>query len=152
MLAVLTEWISHLQVTSPYGNQLYHQENVQSGQFAFTSKESGNHMACFWLQNAPPNVNVNLALDWKTGVSAKDWASIAKKDKLEVQSPILDLQLFFAVTLIFQFSCLAWQLLLCFFGLESQKEQPRTSLFLLNHVTSHAAVRGVSILRAGNGA
>jgi hypothetical protein len=89
------------KVTSPYGNQLYHQENVQSGQFAFTSKESGNHMACFWLQNAPPNVNVNLALDWKTGVSAKDWASIAKKDKLEVQSPILDLQLFFAVTLIF---------------------------------------------------
>jgi hypothetical protein len=41
-------------------------------------------MACFWLQNAPPNGNVNLALDWKTGVGAKDWASIAKKDKLEV--------------------------------------------------------------------
>jgi len=88
-------------VTSPYGNKLYHQENVQSGQFAFTSKESGNYMACFWLQNAPPNVNVNLALDWKTGVSAKDWSSIAKKDKLEVQSPILDLQLSFAVTSIF---------------------------------------------------
>jgi hypothetical protein len=88
-------------VTSPYGNQLYHQENVQSGHFAFTAKESGNYLACFWLQNAPPNVNVNLALDWKTGFSAKDWASIAKKDKLEVQSPILDLQLFFAVTSIF---------------------------------------------------
>jgi len=88
-------------VTSPYGNQLYHQENVQSGQFAFTSKESGNYMACFWLPNAPPNVNVNLALDWKTGVSAKDWASIAKKDKLEVQSPILDLHLSFTVTSIF---------------------------------------------------
>jgi hypothetical protein len=87
-------------VTSPHANQLYYQENVQSGQFAFTSKESGNYMACFWLQNTTPNVNVNLALDWKTGVSAKDWGSIAKKDKLEVQSPILDLQLSFAVTSI----------------------------------------------------
>ncbi len=73
-------------MTSPYGKQLHHQENVASGQFAFTSKESGNFMACFWLQNAPPNANVNLALDWKTGVGAKDWASIAKKDKLEVFS------------------------------------------------------------------
>jgi len=71
------------KVTSPHGNQLHYQENVQSGQFAFTSKESGNYMACFWLRNTSPNVNVNLALDWKTGVSAKDWASIAKKDKLE---------------------------------------------------------------------
>jgi len=72
-----------IKVTSPYGKQLHFQENVASGQFAFTSKESGNFMACFWLQNTSPNANVNLALDWKTGVGAKDWASIAKKDKLE---------------------------------------------------------------------
>jgi len=43
-------------------------------------------MACFWLTNAPPNAAVNVALDWKTGVAAKDWASIAKKDKLDVLS------------------------------------------------------------------
>jgi hypothetical protein len=72
-----------VKVTSPYGNQLHYQENVQNGQFAFTTSESGNFMACFWLTNAPPNAAVNVALDWKTGVAAKDWASIAKKDKLD---------------------------------------------------------------------
>lgn len=82
----LVTLVSFGQVTSPYGNQLHYQENVQSGQFAFTTSESGNFMACFWLTNAPPNAAVNVALDWKTGVAAKDWASIAKKDKLDVLS------------------------------------------------------------------
>jgi hypothetical protein len=77
---------STVQVTSPYGNQLHYQENVQSGQFAFTTSESGNFMACFWLLNAPPTATLNVALDWKTGVAAKDWSSIAKKDKLDVCS------------------------------------------------------------------
>jgi len=26
-------------------------------------------------------------LDWKTGVAAKDWGSIAKKEKLDVSAP-----------------------------------------------------------------
>ncbi|CAM6021339.1 unnamed protein product [Sphagnum balticum] len=60
------------KVTSPRGNQLHHLENVHSGQFAFTSKESGKYVACFWLQSAHPNVHLNLALDWKIGVGAKD--------------------------------------------------------------------------------
>jgi len=72
-----------VKVTSPYGNQLHFLENVASGQFAFTTQESGNYMACFWMQGAGPNTNINVALDWKTGVAAKDWASIAKKDKLD---------------------------------------------------------------------
>jgi len=72
-----------VKVTSPYGNQLHYQEDVESGQFAFTTSESGNFMACFWMLNAPPNAVLNVALDWKTGVAAKDWASIAKKDKLD---------------------------------------------------------------------
>ncbi|CAK9208398.1 unnamed protein product, partial [Sphagnum troendelagicum] len=58
-------------VTSPRGKQLHPLENVHSGQFAFTSKESGKYVACFWLQSAHPNVHLNLALDWKTGVGAK---------------------------------------------------------------------------------
>jgi hypothetical protein len=61
-----------LQVTSPRGKQLHHLENVHSGQFALTSKESGKYVAYFWLQSAHPNVHLNLALDWKTGVGAKD--------------------------------------------------------------------------------
>jgi hypothetical protein len=72
-----------VKVTSPYGNQLHYQENVKSGQFAFTTSETGNFMACFWMLNAPATAVANVALDWKTGVHAKDWASIAKKDKLD---------------------------------------------------------------------
>lgn len=86
-----------VQVTSPYGNQLHFLENVASGQFAFTTQESGNYMACFWMQGAGPNTNINVALDWKTGVAAKDWASIAKKDKLDV--------CFWVVLVVFQYFC-----------------------------------------------
>ena len=56
----------HYKVTSPYGDQLYFMENVQSGQFAFTTSESGNFMACFWLLNAPHSASLNVAQDWKT--------------------------------------------------------------------------------------
>jgi len=59
------------QVTSPSGKQLHPLENVHSGQFAFTSKESGKYVACFWLQSAHPNVHLNFALDWKTSVGGK---------------------------------------------------------------------------------
>ncbi|BBM97274.1 p24 family protein delta-1 [Marchantia polymorpha subsp. ruderalis] len=72
-----------VKVTSPYGQQLYFQENVQVGQFGFTTKEGGNFMACFWMQNAPQTLTISLDLDWKTGVAAKDWEDIAKKDKLD---------------------------------------------------------------------
>ncbi len=51
------------QVTSPGGKQLHPLENVHSRQFAFTSKESGKYVACFWLQSAHSNVHLNLALD-----------------------------------------------------------------------------------------
>ncbi len=71
-LGCMAELDLALQVTSPHGKQLHHLENVHSGQFAFTSKESGKYVACFWLQSAHPNVHLNLALDWKTGVGAKD--------------------------------------------------------------------------------
>ncbi|KAL2650623.1 hypothetical protein R1flu_018751 [Riccia fluitans] len=72
-----------VKVTSPYGQQLYFQDSVQSGQFGFTTKEGGSYMACFWMQNAPPSLTISVDLDWKTGAAAKDWDDIAKKDKLE---------------------------------------------------------------------
>ncbi len=43
-------------------------------------------MACFWIPHATPGVQtLNVELDWKTGVAAKDWGEIAKKDKLDVR-------------------------------------------------------------------
>ncbi|CAH2038466.1 unnamed protein product [Thlaspi arvense] len=72
-----------VKVTSPFGNNLHHVENVTHGQFAFTTQESGNYMACFWADaKSHGNKNVSINIDWKTGIAAKDWDSIAKKEKI----------------------------------------------------------------------
>ncbi|KAG4924557.1 hypothetical protein JHK87_050097 [Glycine soja] len=60
-------------------------ENISIGNFAFTTRESGNYLACFWMghsERAGGDVSVNL--DWKTGIAAKDWDSVAKKEKIEL--------------------------------------------------------------------
>ncbi|CAJ1971857.1 unnamed protein product [Sphenostylis stenocarpa] len=71
-----------VKVTSPYGNSLYHNENATQGQFAFTTEESGNYVACFWL-DSKHQAEATISLDWKTGIAAKDWESVAKKEKIE---------------------------------------------------------------------
>ncbi|KAJ9158599.1 hypothetical protein P3X46_024164 [Hevea brasiliensis] len=73
-----------IKVTSPYGNNLHQKENVTHGQFAFTTQEAGNYLACFWVgadNQGGGDVSVNL--DWKTGIAAKDWESVARKEKIE---------------------------------------------------------------------
>ncbi|CAH1445181.1 unnamed protein product [Lactuca virosa] len=71
------------KVTSPYGNILHHKENITHGQFAFTSSEAGQYVTCFWpdLPNQGGALSVNI--DWKIGVAAKDWESVARKEKIE---------------------------------------------------------------------
>lgn len=73
-----------VRVTSPYGNNLHHNENATHGQFAFTTSEGGNYLACFTLDgHQEPATGVTLSLDWKIGIAAKDWDSVAKKEKIE---------------------------------------------------------------------
>ncbi|OAY44907.1 transmembrane emp24 domain-containing protein p24delta3 [Manihot esculenta] len=86
---VVSEDNSHLptisiKVSSPYGNTLHQKENATHGQFAFTTEEAGNHLACFWVndQNEGGGV-VSVNLDWKTGIAARDWESVARKEKIE---------------------------------------------------------------------
>lgn len=80
------KFVLFLQVTSPYGNTLHHKENVTHGHFAFTTTEAGNYLACFWLDlDNPASGDVNINIDWKTGIAAKDWDSVAKKEKIEVR-------------------------------------------------------------------
>ncbi|XP_011010299.1 PREDICTED: transmembrane emp24 domain-containing protein p24delta5-like [Populus euphratica] len=72
-------------VTSPYGNNLHHKENATHGQFAFTTSEGGNYLACFTLDgHQEPATGETLSFDWKIGIAAKDWDSVAKKEKVEV--------------------------------------------------------------------
>lgn len=74
-------------MTSPYGNNLHHVENVTHGQFAFTTTESGSYLACFWLDGEhQEGVGATLNLDWRSGIAARDWDSVAKKQKVEVTS------------------------------------------------------------------
>ncbi|KAL0699014.1 hypothetical protein Bca4012_055136 [Brassica carinata] len=64
------------KVTSPYGNDLHHQDNVTHGHFAFTTQETGNYLACFSVDSSHPLPNpLTLGIDWKTGIAAKDWDS-----------------------------------------------------------------------------
>ncbi|KAL3641274.1 hypothetical protein CASFOL_016242 [Castilleja foliolosa] len=72
-----------VKVTSPYGNDLYHQQNVSHGQFAFTTTEVGNYMACFSADGDHHGKKVTVGIEWKTGIAAKDWESVAKKEKIE---------------------------------------------------------------------
>ncbi|XP_028757542.1 transmembrane emp24 domain-containing protein p24delta3 [Neltuma alba] len=72
------------KVTSPYGNNLHHNENVTHGQFAFTTTESGNYLACFWVDGQHQEGEAtSLNLEWKTGISAKNWETVARKEKIE---------------------------------------------------------------------
>uniref|UniRef100_A0A2P2Q787 Uncharacterized protein MANES_02G161900 n=1 Tax=Rhizophora mucronata TaxID=61149 RepID=A0A2P2Q787_RHIMU len=72
------------RVTSPFGNNLHHSENSTHGEFAFTTTESGNYMACFWQDaQQQQQTSVTLGLDWKIGIAAKDWDSVARKEKIE---------------------------------------------------------------------
>ncbi|KAK1279315.1 Transmembrane emp24 domain-containing protein p24delta4 [Acorus gramineus] len=71
------------KVTSPFGNTLHHQENVTHGQFAFTASEAGNYLACFGLDTHHQGKEASVNVDWKTGIAARDWESVAKKEKIE---------------------------------------------------------------------
>lgn len=79
--SVIVAW---LQVTSPYGNNIHFGDNVDSGNFAFTSVEAGDYLACFWTPDHKPPVTVTVDFDWRTGVAAKDWPSVAKKGQIDV--------------------------------------------------------------------
>ncbi|KAK1649843.1 hypothetical protein QYE76_067648 [Lolium multiflorum] len=73
-----------LRVTSPYGSSLHYSENVQSGNFAFTSSEAGDYLACFWAPDHRPPTTIAFEFDWRSGVSAKDWSSVAKKGQVDI--------------------------------------------------------------------
>ncbi|KAJ3677047.1 hypothetical protein LUZ60_002771 [Juncus effusus] len=73
-----------VKVTSPFGNTLHSAEKVTEGQFAFTTAEAGNYLVCFWVDSGEQKgIGGNVNLDWKIGINAKDWDSVAKKEKLQ---------------------------------------------------------------------
>jgi hypothetical protein len=76
--------VSGYQLRSPYGNKHHFGDRVASGNFAFTTAEAGDYTACFSLLDQKPPITVTIDFEWRTGVAAKDWYKIAKKDQIDV--------------------------------------------------------------------
>ncbi|EPS66027.1 hypothetical protein M569_08752 [Genlisea aurea] len=73
-----------VKIVSPFGKTVHQEEKASRGQFAFTATESGSYEACFSPSGG--NLigrNVTLGVEWKTGIAAQDWESVAKKDKID---------------------------------------------------------------------
>ncbi|XP_076919353.1 transmembrane emp24 domain-containing protein p24delta3-like [Bidens hawaiensis] len=77
---------------SPHGNLIYHKENVTEDEFAFTSTESGSYLTCFLPDNPDTGGKFAVNIDWKIRASAKDWDSVAKKEKIEMSGVELELR------------------------------------------------------------
>ncbi|URE06615.1 Ribosomal L32p protein family [Musa troglodytarum] len=73
-----------VRVTSPYGNTIHYADQVDSGNFAFTSSEEGDYLACLWAPDHNPPATMAVEFEWRTGVTAKDWTNVAKKGQIDV--------------------------------------------------------------------
>lgn len=58
---------------------------MDSGNFAFTSNEAGEYLACFSARDEKPPVRMAVEFEWRTGFAAKDWTSVANKGQIEVR-------------------------------------------------------------------
>ncbi|WJX75251.1 hypothetical protein P8452_58801 [Trifolium repens] len=73
-----------VRVSSPYGKHYHFGDHVASGNFAFNTVEAGDHTAYFSMLEHTPSITVTIDFEWRTGVAAKDWYKIAKKDDIDV--------------------------------------------------------------------
>ena len=68
-------------------------ESVESGQFGFVAAEDGEYSACFWTPKFERFGSVSVEFEWNSGVAAKDWGSVAKKEKIAVITVLFFLSL-----------------------------------------------------------
>ncbi|OWM75920.1 transmembrane emp24 domain-containing protein p24delta9-like [Punica granatum] len=73
-----------VRLISSHGNTYHYADSVDAGQFAFTTGDKGEHSACFWGHQHDPPVTMTIEIDWKTGVTTKEWPSVAKKGQVDV--------------------------------------------------------------------
>jgi len=80
--------ITSIWVTDPEGNPVWKKEGAQDGTFAFTTETDGEFEVCFLDQakpdlHVPPHTKRDVTFALKTGVDAKDYSALAKKDDLK---------------------------------------------------------------------
>ncbi|CAN7045025.1 hypothetical protein IGI04_008164 [Brassica rapa subsp. trilocularis] len=71
-------------VASPKGHTQHQAENVESGKFVFTAVEDGDYTTCFIAPVFKPPAKFAVDFEWKSGVEAKDWATIAKRGQINM--------------------------------------------------------------------
>ncbi|KAL0692532.1 hypothetical protein Bca4012_059712 [Brassica carinata] len=71
-------------VGSPKGHTQHQAEKVVSGKFVFTAVEDGDYSTCFIAPVFKPPVKFAVDFEWKSGVEAKDWATIAKRGQINM--------------------------------------------------------------------
>lgn len=84
----------NIVVTDPIGGTLFTKDDAPSGQTAFTTTRKGDFKACFTRTETHEDPETHrellekhkVKLTWKTGVSATDWESLAKKEVLDAVS------------------------------------------------------------------
>jgi p24 family protein delta-1 len=67
-------------VTTPSGSTQYSKQDSNTGKFAFSTAQEGEYRLCF-ANTAMSTKTVKFSFD--TGVSAKDYTTVAKKDNLK---------------------------------------------------------------------
>ncbi|KAL5582250.1 hypothetical protein UlMin_014692 [Ulmus minor] len=72
-----------VRVSSPHGSNYHYSDHVHSGNFAFTAAETGDYTTCFWAREHKPATTVSIEFDWRTGVAATHWSSVAKKGQIQ---------------------------------------------------------------------
>lgn len=85
-------------MTSAYGNSYHYSDHVTEGHYAFQAVEAGDYMACFFASDHKPAVTLTVDFDWKSGVAAKDWTSVAKKGSVEVSCSMCHMLSFWYAT------------------------------------------------------
>ncbi|XP_076954372.1 transmembrane emp24 domain-containing protein p24delta9-like [Bidens hawaiensis] len=88
-----------VRVTSPLGNNYHYADRKESGNFAFTTGEAGDYMACFWAAKQSPDKSLSINFEWKSGLAAKDWSKVAKKGQVEMMELELK-KLYDSVTMV----------------------------------------------------
>ncbi|CAN8253642.1 unnamed protein product [Cochlearia groenlandica] len=75
----------NVKLMPPKGTLLHEADKVESGQFAFTARETGSHLVCISVVVHKPEATVTIDFEWKSGVHSvhsKDWSKVAKKTQV----------------------------------------------------------------------
>ncbi|KAL7608317.1 hypothetical protein Lser_V15G11585 [Lactuca serriola] len=68
---------------TPKEKRLHHGELIESGQFTYQVEENGKHLLCFLTDAHEPILNTTVELNWRSGIAAKGWSNVAKKETVD---------------------------------------------------------------------